>query len=149
MLLSSVTTHLSAPTPSWIRNLQGSSYSSIHQFSHLILAFKLETAALASTDKDIMMVTDGVPETYTGNLTDFRCLHKLIKRLYSPWWSQCLDFPDQRSLTEVRSHLSDDMVIEVVSARHLGSLHWVEFVNFCRGIVTAVRKVHKKAVQSW
>lgn len=77
MLLSSLTTHLSAPAPSRIRNLQGSSYSSIHQFSHLLLAFKLETAALASTDKDIMMMTDGVPETYTGNLTDFRDLHKL------------------------------------------------------------------------
>lgn len=71
------THHLSAPAPSRIRNLQGSSYSSIHQFSHLLLAFKLETAALASTDKDIMMMTDGVPETYTGNLTDFRDLHKL------------------------------------------------------------------------
>lgn len=81
MLLSSLTTYLSAPSLSWIRNLQGSSYSSIHQFSHLLSAFKLETAALASTHKDITMVTDRVSETYAGNLTDPRDLHKLNKEV--------------------------------------------------------------------
>lgn len=81
MLSNSLTTYLSSWDPSGIRNLQDSSYSSIHQFSHLLLAFKLETAVLASTDKDIMTMMDGVPETYAGDMTDFRDLHKLSEEV--------------------------------------------------------------------
>lgn len=80
MLQTSLTTYLSVQSPSRIRNLQGSSYSAIHQFSNL-LAFKLETAVLTSTDKDIMMVMDGVAETYAGDMTDFRDLHKLSEEV--------------------------------------------------------------------
>lgn len=76
MLSNSLTTYLSAQTPPTIRKLQGSCYSSIHLFSHLLLALKLETAVLAWTDKDIMTVMDGVPETYAGDMTDFRDVHK-------------------------------------------------------------------------
>lgn len=81
ILMNSVTTYLAAQTPSRVRNLQGSSYSPIHQFSHLLLAFKLETAELASSDKDIMTVMDGVPETYAGDMTDVRDLHKLSEEV--------------------------------------------------------------------
>lgn len=81
MLSNSLATYLPAQTPLRIRNLQGSSYSSIHQFSYLLLAFKLETAVLASTDKDIMTVMDGVPQTYAGDMTDFRDLHKLSEEV--------------------------------------------------------------------
>lgn len=41
----------------------------------------LEIAELASSDKDIMTVIDRVPETYAGDMTDVRDLHKLSEEV--------------------------------------------------------------------
>lgn len=45
------------------------------------MAFKLETVVLTFTDKDIVTVMDGVPETCAKGLTDVRDLHKLSKEI--------------------------------------------------------------------